>query len=207
MTLIAGLLMLAAATDPLAASAARIEPLVPGASEHLVARDSGGAWFSAAPWAGRLVVPHAVLAAAQTDAERDALVLATLAWARPQPGTPALSPLGRFVADLIAAPIEQQVLTRRLETPTDIPPIPERPLAIARENIRSGPDPAARAIALATRHGIGVCPMVAALTRLGAPQPDGEVTAIALDARRARRELGSAGYGCGPALASPPPTR
>jgi hypothetical protein len=196
MSLIAGMLLLAAAADPLAASVARIAPLVPGAADHLVARDSGGAWFSAAPWGGRLVVPETVLAAAATDAERDALVLATLAWAQPHPGTPVLSPLGRFVSELVAAPIEQQILSRRLETPTDIPPIPERPLAVARENVRSGPAPAERAIALVTRHGIGICPLAGALARLGAADADGRLSGIALDARRARRELGLATHGC-----------
>lgn len=180
--------------DPLAASAARVEHVLPGVSQHLVAREEASGWFSAAPWGGRLVVPDAVLASATTDAERDALLLVTIAWARPAV-RPAYSPLGQFLAEVIAMQVEQSVLNRSLATPNDTPAV-SPPRGVARENVRYGPAPAQRALTLATRHGIGVCPMVSALIRLSAPAADGQLSAIALDARRARRELGLAAHGC-----------
>lgn len=193
MSLLVALSMLAA--DPLAASAARVEHVLPGVTQNLVAREDAAEWFSAAPWGGKLVVPDAVLARATTDAERDALLLVTVAWARPSVGKQVYSPLGRFLAEVIAMSVEQTVLTRHLQTPNDLPAV-HRPLGVARETLRYGPAPAARAVALATRLGIGVCPMATVLGRLAAPGPDGRLSAAALDARRARRELGLAAHGC-----------
>lgn len=196
MSLAAALLLLASTpADPLAASTARLEQVLPGVSRHVTTREEAKAWLAADPWGGQLVVPEAVLASATSDAERDALVLVTIAWAKPPAAKPLFSPLGQFLADMVAVTVQDAILTRNNMTPNDIPAV-HRPLGIAREPVRLGPPPARRAITLATRLGIGVCPMAAALDRLAAPGPDGRYSQIAFDARRARRELGIAAHGC-----------
>lgn len=195
MSLIFALALLTSGADALAESARRVDKVLPSVGAHVMAREEARGWLSEAPFGGRLVVPQTVLNAAADDAERDALLILTVAYA-PPPARPAQSSLGAFLADVVSATVDQKVLERRLATPTDNPPIPERPLAVGSVPVRLGPAPAERSIALATRLGIGVCPMARVLTRLSAASADGQLTAIALDARRVRRDLGAAAYGC-----------
>lgn len=196
MSLIAALLMMSAApADPFAASATRVEQVLPGVSQHVTVREEAKGWLGAEPWGGKLVLPEAVLASATSDAERDALLLVTVAWARPPAAKLPYGPLGQFLAEMVAATVQDAILTRNAMLASDVPAV-HRPLGIARETVRIGPAPAQRAITLAQRLGIGVCPVAAALTRLSAPGTDGRLSAVALDARRARRELGLAAHGC-----------
>jgi hypothetical protein len=195
MSLVLALALLTSGADALEASARRVDRVLPGVGAHVIAREEARGWLSEAPFAGRLVMPAAVFHAAQDDAERDALLILTVAYA-PAPARPAMSPLAAFLANVVSGTVDQKVLERRLATPTDNPPVPERPLAVGSVPVRLGPPPGERSIALATRLGIGVCPMARVLNRLGAAGSDGRLTAIALDARRVRRDLGLAAYGC-----------
>jgi hypothetical protein len=195
MSLVLALALLTSGTDTLAASARRVDKVLPGVGAHVIAREEARAWLSERPFADRLVLPQAVLDAARDDAERDALLILTVAYAT-LPPRPALSPLASFLAGVVSGTVDQKVLERRSATPTDNPPIPERPLAIGSVPVRLGPAPGERSIALATRLGIGVCPMARVLTRLGAAGADGRFSPFALDARRVRRDLGIAAHGC-----------
>lgn len=187
MSLILALALLTTSGAPLDDSMRRLERVMPGVGKHLIVRDDANGWFLAERYAGRLVVPAAIYAAARTDAERDAATILTVAYARARP-EPLLSPTGNFLLEIAAATlssvaeseIEQGTLPR---ADSDIP-------------TRTPPPARQRAIVLATRHGIGICPMVALVDRLSAAGPDGQLTAIALDARRVRRDLGIAAHGC-----------
>lgn len=187
MSIVLALALLTNSGDALDGSARRLEQIMPGVSRHLIMRDETSGWFSAERYAGRVVVPAAVYDAAQSDAERDAATILTVAYAR-TPAEPLLSPAGNFLLEMAAATLSS-VAESELEQGTLPPGFGELPT-------RGSPPPMKRALTLATRHGIGVCPMVALVDRLAAPQPNGQLTAIALDARRVRRDLGAAAYGC-----------
>lgn len=187
MSLILALALLTNSGDVLDDSTRRLEPIMPGVSRHLTMRDETSGWFSAERYAGRVVVPSAVYDAAQNDAERDAATILTVAYARTRP-EPLLSPAGNFLLEVAAATLSSAAESE-LEEGTLPPGRGELPS-------RMSPPPIKRALTLATRHGIGICPMAALVDRLAAPQPNGQLTAIALDARRVRRDLGAAAYGC-----------
>lgn len=187
MSLILALALAASAGDAITDSARRLESIMPGVEKHLIVQENSQGWFSAERYAGRLVVPAAVYDAARTDAERDAATILTVAYARMRP-EPLLSTTGNFLLEMVAA-----TMSSAIETEIEQGTLPPTGGDIPR---RASPQPRKRAIILATRHGIGVCPMVALVDRLAAPRPDGQLTAIALEARHVRRDLGMAAHGC-----------